>query len=1239
MRNGVTSLSYSLRSDGEGGTFTVIDNLGDIVVTLDGAPVSSDNLELDLIEVTWLDDLNQTQTTVIASIEDFAQSEFVGGVFIDVTYDIVIAGAPLPITDLASFEAFQARVTSFGPVTTLGLLPGDDIVVADLPWDRSAAYFGVFGPVGEPGVIFGTEGNDQFEGIINGTAGDDDIRALGGDDWVQSSTGNDTIDGGFGTDVIFYDSRDLDGVFVNSTFASISRAFRGTSVTVAAQSVLKADGSTDSIQSIEAFHGSNSNDLIFLGGDAAYVFDRAGDDLVVADMFGRNINFAAGSGNDTYNGTLGGSDVISYGDDFADGTGVATEGVVVTMAPDGSSGTATDPWGDSDSFTNIERIVGSRFDDVISGSNQNNRLSGEDGNDILNGLDGRDSLLGGAGDDALNAGDNDGEGDYITPGTGNDTVTFDADVIGFFELDHRDLITGTSTGITLTVNGNANTGSITKGGLGTTTLNGVIHPILAGANDGGLSLIGSNQNDVFNVSSADNGWMSISGGFGDDSFVIGASEGAVRLDYVPSQAGGISANLASGVINAGAITGRDTITGPGRITELRATDSDDNIIGSAGNDSFILRQGNDTLDGGDGFDRLRYDRNGVSAILANLTTGVVTGGWFGEVFTHQISGIEHIRGSRDGNDQLIGDMGDNRLVAYMGDDTLDGGGGGDDTLEGGFGRDTFVLSGGVTTIVDFDPFSDRIQTNLPALSAEQIGQAFAAAAEDGSDVVVDFGGGSAVVFKDSFVDDIRAIVPSDGPFVPAPPPAPPAWTVGDPHLQTLDGVGYDFHAVGEFVLLRGTGDLTGRFEVQSRMAPVDGVPGVSVNEAVAIDLDGRVVMIDAADANPLWVDGAQVVLNDGGRLDLDNHLILRSGSTYTVYFAGLDDVLGDGDAQVIVDVRSGRLDIAVAASTEMAGAVEGLLGDGDGNAANDIARADGTVLERPLAFEDLYGGYRDDWRVTTDAQSLFVYDDGETLAGFYDPDAPGQTVAVDDFSPEQVNAAKDALDDAGLQPGTLAYDNALLDFLLTGDPDFIESSANPVIQNEEATPVQKLDAGQGRVALSVTLTDAKGVAVADARVGFVADGQTSAFLAQAGTTVGEYVVGLGEGSTGSVAVTKDYDPTGAQKINATDALAALRLGVGLNPSWGAADAFDFIQADVDRDGKVNANDALAILRIGLDLETEAEAGWVFFEEGTVFTGVTRNTVPQLGDLDLDAIDADASVDLVGILVGNVENLF
>ena len=51
---------------------------------------------------------------------------------------------------------------------------------------------------------------------------------------------------------------------------------------------------------------------------------------------------------------------------------------------------------------------------------------------------------------------------------------------------------------------------------------------------------------------------------------------------------------------------------------------------------------------------------------------------------------------------------------------------------------------------------------------------------------------------------------------------------GDPHIRTVNGLYYDFQTGGEFVALRGQG-----MEFQTRQRPVDSLPWVSVNTAVA----------------------------------------------------------------------------------------------------------------------------------------------------------------------------------------------------------------------------------------------------------------------------------------------------------------------------------------------------------------------------------------------------------------------
>ena len=76
------------------------------------------------------------------------------------------------------------------------------------------------------------------------------------------------------------------------------------------------------------------------------------------------------------------------------------------MIVDLSLGTATGEG--QDVVSGVASVIGSRFDDLIIGTDGNNRLEGEDGDDTVEGLGGDDLLVGGPGNDGLEGGDGSG---------------------------------------------------------------------------------------------------------------------------------------------------------------------------------------------------------------------------------------------------------------------------------------------------------------------------------------------------------------------------------------------------------------------------------------------------------------------------------------------------------------------------------------------------------------------------------------------------------------------------------------------------------------------------------------------------------------------------------------------------------------------------------------------------------------------------------------------------------------
>ena len=112
---------------------------------------------------------------------------------------------------------------------------------------------------------------------------------------------------------------------------------------------------------------------------------------------GGNDMLFGGSGNDTLDGGPGADTLIGGpGMDTADYSASAAAVSVNLLTGLGSGGDAQ-----GDILGGIENIVGSAFNDTLTGDNGGNALDGRSGNDTLNGGAGSDTLTGGAGADTF----------------------------------------------------------------------------------------------------------------------------------------------------------------------------------------------------------------------------------------------------------------------------------------------------------------------------------------------------------------------------------------------------------------------------------------------------------------------------------------------------------------------------------------------------------------------------------------------------------------------------------------------------------------------------------------------------------------------------------------------------------------------------------------------------------------------------------------------------------------------
>lgn len=178
---------------------------------------------------------------------------------------------------------------------------------------------------------------------IDGGSGNETITGTPGDDVINADAGNDRIDGAGGSDVIC-------GGDGNDRLVS-------------------AGG-------VDVLDGGAGNDRLAAGAGDDVLFGMAGSDRM--DGQGGNDAFIGGPGDDQLRGGEGFADQAQYFD--------APNGVDANLATGVATGHGTD------TFFDIERLVGSNFDDILTGDAADNSFIGMLGDDIIDGGAGFDGV-------------------------------------------------------------------------------------------------------------------------------------------------------------------------------------------------------------------------------------------------------------------------------------------------------------------------------------------------------------------------------------------------------------------------------------------------------------------------------------------------------------------------------------------------------------------------------------------------------------------------------------------------------------------------------------------------------------------------------------------------------------------------------------------------------------------------------------------------------------------------------
>jgi len=419
------------------------------------------------------------------------------------------------------------------------------------------------------GVVL-SSGNNVLKGgagadALSGGSGDDKLLGDEGADVLSGDDGDDVLVGGSGADVL------TGGAGIDR--AEYDHSAMGVTVSLSAGTGASGDADGDQLSGIENLTGSAFADAL-IGDDLANTLNGgAGSDTL-----------DGGVGDDTLIGGAGADQLI--GGDGVDIASYQTSTVAVTVNLSNVSLNTGDAQGDS--YSGIEILQGSAFNDTLTGSA------------------GNDTIIGGAGADTLDG------------GGGNDTLSY----------------VTSSSGVTINLKTKLASGGSAEGDVFSNFEN-----VLGSAYDD--LLIGD---DLANRFLGNEGRDYLSGGIGADVLLAGGGDdliaggadgdtldggaGGDTLDYSGSTAA-VTVNLASnsawgGHATGDAITGfedilgsvhNDSLTGDGGNNKLVGGAGNDNLASDAGNDTLSGGTGNDTLTGGAGNDVYRFARGDGADII------------------------------------------------------------------------------------------------------------------------------------------------------------------------------------------------------------------------------------------------------------------------------------------------------------------------------------------------------------------------------------------------------------------------------------------------------------------------------------------------------------------------------------------------------------------------------------------------------------------------------------------------
>lgn len=805
---------------------------------------------------------------------------------------------------------------------------------------------------------------NSLANTLNGGAGNDTLVGGAGDDvYVVDSTadvvtenasaGTDTVQAGFaytlgsnvenltltGSDAINGTGNSLDNVLTGNAAVNTLAGGTGNDTYVVQSSddvvVELASEGTDLVQAGVSYTLADHVENITLTGTSA--ISATGNSLNNILTGNNSINtLIGGLGDDTYL-------VQNGGDVVVEGTSAGTDLVISEV--------------NYTLLANVENLTLGGSDDITgSGNSLNNILTGNSADNRLYGLDGVDTLSGGAGDDVLDGGEG---ADTLLGGSGDDAYLVDhsADVVTESSNEGLDWVLS-SVNYTL---GN--------------------HVEYLGLN--GSSNLSGTGNSLDNILSGNAGINTLTGGLGDDTYVVQNSADIVvevvseGTDLVQAS---VSYTLGAQTENL-TLTGNTVIHGTGNSLGNIITGNAyaNTLAGGEGNDTYVVQNTNDVIveASASGTDLVM---SSVNYTLANNVENLTLTG--SSNLNAVGNSLDNVLSGNSGNNTLVGGLGNDTYVVNSGSDVVtESSGQGTDTIVSsvawtlGATVENLTLSGSAHINATGNSVDNTLVGNEGFNTLDGKAGADAMSGGDGDDLyIVDNSGDTAVESADEGVDRVESAV---------------SFTLGN-HIENLTLTGTS--------AINGTGNSLANIITGNTLANT--LTGGAGNDTYVVQNTNDVVVessnegIDLVESSVSFTLGNHVenlVLTQTGSINgtgnsLANILVGGSGTNTLTGGIGNDTYYVQSSSDQLVENSAEGTDVVFSSATfTLDNHVEHLtltgLEDinGFGNSENNILTGnDGNnTLNGQAGTDSLIGGKGDDVYVVDSTADVITELSGE----------------------------------------------------------------------------------------------------------------------------------------------------------------------------------------------------------------------------------------------------------------------